>query len=89
MTLVALAPSAELDNDGGQCAVFPSAAAQRGIPGGHIDQVVQLGASQTERLAVLDQEKAPVGEIGLALRTPQVAQSREHHDLRKSAEVRL
>ena len=45
LTLVALAASAELDNDGGQCAVFPSAAAQRGIPGGHIDQVVHLGAS--------------------------------------------
>jgi hypothetical protein len=51
--------------------------------------VVQLGASQTERLGVLDQEKARVGEIGLALRTPQVAQNREHHDLLRSAEVRL
>src|SRR3989441_12162617 len=68
LPFVALARAAEADYNRGQGTVLPGATGERGVAPWQVNQMVQVGAGQAQRLPCLQDEKAATVQGALALR---------------------
>ncbi len=81
LSLVALAGAAKAHHDGAERRVPASSASQRGISTLKKHQVIEIGASETERPFRLHAKKASLPKLVTALGTGRVTHDPEHNNL--------